>query len=131
MATFMKQYSKTSMQRIAHPRSTQLFIGPLLELAGSNDMFTVFSFIQYVRPNPDSVYHFYITNTKLYKPNDSLISITHQAYHLDNVCLQLLRMLEQDRFYSENYPGFASLTRREKELLRYIANGYTNEEIAD
>ncbi|MDZ7721568.1 MAG: LuxR C-terminal-related transcriptional regulator [candidate division KSB1 bacterium] len=120
-----------AMQNIIHPHSTQEIMEPLIELAASDDAGKIFSFVQFVRRDPNSPYQCFITNTKLYEPDDSLISITLQVSCLDKFSKQMMQMLEQDQFYTSHYPRFQILTRREKEILGYIADGKTNQDIAD
>mgnify|MGYP006291288169 CR=1 FL=1 len=120
-----------AMQKVIHPRTTRQVLGPLFELTVSNDTSKVLSFVQYVRRDPDSDYHFFMTNCKLYEPDDSLICITQQASCLDKYARQMLQMLDQDRFYTQNVHKFAGLTRREKQILQHIASGKTNQDIAD
>ena len=120
-----------AMQNIIHPHTTRQVLGPLSELAVSDDTSKIISFVQFVRRDPKSPYQCFITNTKLYEPDDSLISITLQVSCLDKFSKQMMQMLDQDQFYKDHYSKFQTLTRREKEILGYIAEGKTNQNIAD
>ena len=43
----------------------------------------------------------------------------------------LLKVLSENDFARENYMKFSMLTAREKEALRYIVKGHSNQEIAE
>lgn len=49
----------------------------------------------------------------------------------DDVKMKLHRVLEQNDFFTKNVEKLASLTKREKEILRLVAQGMTSDEIAN
>jgi len=120
-----------AMRQIIHPASTQHIMRPLQNLASAKDPFRIYNFVQYARRNPDSDYEGFITSSRFVEPEDALISITHSVSCLDKFVRHMFRLLDQDTFYTKNYLRFMCLTKREKEILRHIAEGKSNKEISE
>ncbi|MGB0458248.1 MAG: response regulator transcription factor [Chitinophagales bacterium] len=72
-----------------------------------------------------------ITYKGLDKEGKALIEFKVEANQLTNTLTYLEKVLSENDFARENYMKFSMLTAREKEALRYIVKGHSNQEIAD
>lgn len=93
------------------------------------------TFFQQVRKSPQHNYVWFLSATKvlirnakgtpLYSIVTSIpVDTTHQ------ITTKVQRLLEENNFLRQNHKRFNTLTRREKEILRFMALGNSSEEIA-
>jgi DNA-binding CsgD family transcriptional regulator len=107
----------------------------MLEMVKKNNLDTVYSFFQQVRPAIDQPYAWYHSSTKLLMRDSKgmpLLAITMAVpidpkHHITN---KVSRLLEENNFLRLHITEFASLTKREKEILVQLARGKTSAYIA-
>ncbi len=110
-----------------NPRIIDLF-----ERKVSDDFIT---FFQQVRKSPRHDYVWFLSATKiLYRNADDIplfsivTSIPVDTKHY--ITNKVQRLLEENSFLKKNYLLFNSLTKREKEILQFMALGNSSEDIA-
>jgi DNA-binding CsgD family transcriptional regulator len=96
----------------------------------------VISFFQQVRSSPDKDWTWYLTCTKILMRDDKgkPLLIISNAVPLDAShyieAAKAQRLLEENNFLRTNQHLFDALSKREKEILRLMAMGYSSAEIA-
>lgn len=106
-----------------------------LDFLNRNKDGEVFTFFQQVRSSPDSPWGWYLSASQIILRDDKenpLLSITiaQEIDALKSLTNKAERLLEENEFIQKNLMNFAHLTKREKEILGYVANGKTNSEIS-
>jgi len=76
-------------------------------------------------------YNPWYTVTKADTRRNELISTYIPINELYSLNSRMLRILEEEIFFKENYQRFVGLTDREKEIITLLANGLQNNEIGD
>lgn len=101
-----------------------------------DDPLKVFSFFQRVRPNENTDYKWYLSNVRLYRRPEideglKLINVAIAVDNLSHVSRKVNSICEQNEFVQKNYYKFVLLTKREKEIIKLIANGCKSSYISD
>ena len=94
----------------------------------------VYSFFQRVRPCAQQEYKWYITSTKLYTPNSNISQLMHISIAVNDTCYAAKKMTylcQQNEFIQKNLQKYDTLTCREKEIIRMIANDDSSYTISD
>lgn len=96
-----------------------------------------YSFFQQVKLRDSQSYKWFFTVCKLVQPSASansfnqLMIISTQVEGEGHMIDKVNKVLDDYDFVKQNYRKYASLTKREKEIIRFIANGCSSKEIAD
>lgn len=107
----------------------------MLEMLKKNDIHEVYSYFQQVRHSPTGNWNWYSSSTKLIlqdEDGDPLLCITfaipmNATQHLTH---KVSRVLEENNFLKKHFKEFASLTKREKEILKLLALGKSSSQIS-
>lgn len=104
----------------------------LLERNNDNEIISIF---QQVRTSPDQPFSWFITGTKIILKDGfgAPLLLMAAAIPVDRVhelALKAQRVLDENKFLKDNYHLFEQLTKRETEILKWIAKGLTNEAIS-
>ncbi len=108
-----------------------IFMPRLVSFFQLNDANAVSSGFQAIKPVGKKDFRLLLTASKIYKKENIYFSMTMPIKMLETSTNKLERVLEQDLFLRKNFERFASLTKKEKEILQLIAMGYSNQEIAN
>ena len=65
------------------------------------------------------------------KELDGLMSMSLPVHELGPNMLRIKGLIKIDEAFQKNFERFQSLSNREKEVLKFVALGLTNKEIAD
>lgn len=111
------------------------YVPKMLALVSRNDRNEAYTFFQQVRPTEDVPWQWYLSTVKVLMQGDDgapVLTITlaqniDPLHHLTN---KAVRLLEENNFLRRNQHIFASLTRKEKEVIRLIATGQSSKQIA-
>jgi len=120
--------------RFFNPVDAQDYMPRVYELLQSADPTGVVSFFQQVRTTENPEYTWYFSTTRVllrdaeYRPL-LLITTASPIDPLHHVTHKVSRLLEENNFLRQHAPLFASLTRREREVLRLLALGHTAPQI--
>ncbi|WP_160366791.1 response regulator transcription factor [Sphingobacteruim zhuxiongii] len=96
-----------------------------------------YSFFQQVRLRDSPEYKWFFTVCKLVQTSESskssnqLMIISTQVEGEGHMIDKVNKVLDDYDFVKQNYRKYASLTKREKEIITFIANGCSSKEIAD
>ena len=115
---------------------TAIFLPEILRIYHAQNTDEVFGFFQRVRRSAAHDYRWYYTCSKLVAPapgqkTHRIINIANEVNSLGKIVKRSGLVVEEKDFNKKNYPSFAALTVREKEILRYLALGNTPKEIAE
>lgn len=127
----------TAYFRLFFPQNEiEIHIKHLNTFIQQNDFDITTSFFQRVRPDIHSDYKWYLTVSRLCistkEPESSgLMHISLDVGSLPNVEIKLSSLIQENKFVSKNIRKFASLTTREREILKLIAEGKTCSAISD
>ena len=91
---------------------------------------------QQVRPSPDHDWKWYLTSHKVFMRDETgapthVIAAASPIDPLHHVTNKVNRLLEENNFLRRNQKVFASLGKREKEILKHMALGQSTAEIAE
>lgn len=100
------------------------------------DSSLLYSFFQRVRPNNNSDYKWYLSNVRLFMPNEpgGSLKLINVALSVDNISQasdKINSICEESTYAKKNYFKYLLLTKREKEILQLIASGYNSRYISD
>ncbi|MEX0646197.1 MAG: helix-turn-helix transcriptional regulator, partial [Balneolaceae bacterium] len=89
-------------------------------------------FLQYVKPIGETNYSPFITFTKTPKLRNGLvIRLPVRTGEFGTASKKMEQIVEMDQFKMKNFKRFQTLTNRELEILKLLANGYKNLHIAE
>ncbi|MEO1451021.1 MAG: helix-turn-helix transcriptional regulator, partial [Bacteroidota bacterium] len=86
---------------------------------------------QQVRQRGKEGYIWVYTTTKIYRKIQSPISISIPVPNMGLIGERLTGLLEENMFMRQRYQHFASLTKREREVLKLVAVGVKRRHIAE
>ncbi len=111
------------------------YLPKFVELLEKNDKNEVLTYFQQVRSNEEEPWIWYLSVSKILLQENNLpslsITIAQPVTELKNITNKLDRLMEEHLFLKQNLNTFSLLTEREKQVLKLLATGKTNEEIAN
>ncbi|WP_262246676.1 helix-turn-helix transcriptional regulator [Parapedobacter soli] len=133
----LRQLVPEYIKRFFNPTDVEFYFPKTVEALRSTVQPPVwFSFFQQVTTGYRSDYEWYLSASRPFIYDESgvpLLSLTF-ALQLDpdhHMAEKAERLMEENLLLKENYQRFASLTKREKELLKYIVSGEKTIEISE
>lgn len=114
---------------VVHPDDLQIPAHVLMPFIEKDDRTSEVSFFQRLKHAKDIDYKWYFTSCKI--SNNSLLCMSHAIDNLKTNQRQLQLLLEENAFLKKNFQKFNKLTKREKEVLKKLALGYTALMISD
>ncbi len=108
----------------------------VLELLVKNDEKEIISYFQQVRSSENEDYKWYLTTSKIFMKDLSgvpshIISFAHPIDPQHHLTIKVNRLLDENNFLRRNHKIFASLSKREKEILKFMALGENSDRIAN
>ncbi len=122
-------------ERFFNPQEAHEFVPKIYERLQQNDLEQVTSFFQQVRTGPAQAFEWYLTATRLLLRDAAgqpllALSAAHSIDPKHHLTPKLQRLLDENSFLRTNHNRFATLTTREREVLRALALGQSAPEIA-
>lgn len=122
--------------RFFNPEDAAHYKDKVIDLMMSGDDDLVVSFFQQARPSPDVEWKWYLTSTRVFhRTEDGQVShLISNAIPIDkehHVTAKVDRLLAENNFLRSNQHIFASLSKREKEILRLMGSGHSALEISE
>lgn len=121
--------------RFFNPEDARDYVPKILGLLERNNDDEIVTYFQQVRPSPDHEWTWYSSSTKVFMrdaDNKALLTITIalpiDARHFWNTKVE--RILQENEFLRCKKQVFDSLTRREREILKLLAQGLSSGDIA-
>ena len=90
----------------------------------------VASYFQNIKSLHSKDYIWYYSVKKKFE-GDLTLSITNPLSTLGDAYKKIEKVLEEDLFIRKNFNKYASLTKRERQIIRLIARGLSSQQIAD
>lgn len=115
-----------------HPCTLNFCIEFLPEFYAMNNPCQTMSFLQYVKMHGDSDYSAAITFTKPAKsPNETVLWLSLLTTDFGEISPKMEQIIKMDQFKLKHFKQFQQLTDREVEILKLLANGSNNPQIAE
>lgn len=115
-----------------HPDTFKYAVPKFLQFYNKGDGSATHCEFQKIRSNPHTdQYDWYITFGKISKEFECIIAITHPLECIGEYADKIAKMLDDNMLLRQQYERFATLTRMEKEVLRLLALGHRNKDIAE
>ncbi len=119
------------------PDETRWFIPGMLNYFQREDHSSLYSFFHQVRTGPKMEFSWYYAVCKflrrdndLHKPKE-LIMVVNPVSGMGVMANKVNKLLDENVFVAKNYKYFALLSKREKEIIRLLAEGKSSSDIAD
>ncbi len=127
----MDEYNR----RFLNPPEAKEYIEQIAAMLLRNNNDETISFFQQVRPNEYSPWKWYLSSVRICERDADgqpllVVNVANEVsgqYYLTN---KIERLLKENNFLRQNGAYFASLSKREKEILALAALGKTSKEIA-
>jgi DNA-binding CsgD family transcriptional regulator len=123
-------------ERYFNPEDAADYVPKVMGLLQRADPDEVVSYFQQVRYSPGEPYRWYLSVTRIFAFDEETKAATHAittAFPIDpehHLAAGVARLLEENNFLRANLGRLHSLSRREKEVLRLLATGQANKEVA-
>ena len=119
-----------------NPDEAHEYVPKLVDLMQRNDLAHVVSFFQQVRTGPARTFEWHLSTVKVLAQNAAgrpllLICFSCPIDPESHVTHKVQRLLDENNFLRGHHARFATLTSREREILRGLALGQSAPEIAD
>ncbi|MFW5831619.1 MAG: response regulator transcription factor [Prolixibacteraceae bacterium] len=119
------------VQKFFEPGTLEIFSEPLVQMVKENDDTRIISFFQKVKLNKHVNYDWLFTTSKILKGRPEFISISQVLSEVDSSTRAISRLLDDNLYLRKNMQRFGSLTKREKQVLKLVASGYSTKQIAE
>jgi len=96
-----------------------------------NDHHKVFASFQQLQRRGKEDYSWVYTTTKIYKKLNVPISLTIPIAQMGELAKQISGLLEDNLFIKKNFEKFASLSKREREIIQLLVKGTSRKDIAE
>ena len=118
-------------ERFVHKQSVAEIFPRFIDFYNRNDSGRTYADCQDLLSPFNGEYYQILTVTKVVKDLDGLMSMSLPVHELGPNMVKIKSLVRIDEFYTRNFVRFQSLTNREKEVLKRVAAGRTNRQIAD
>lgn len=116
---------------ICHSSVFESLFPNLSKFYENGDEKKVMGFFQRLRRNKEAEFQDLIGFTKISKKLNCFISIENPIGIFDKMAVKMNKLVDDNEFLRKNFRKFASLTKREIEILKLIGNGTARNDIAD
>ena len=123
-------------KRFFNPEDTPNYVPKILGMLHNNQVDEIVTYFQQVRSSENEPFRWFASASKIVlqdKACKPLLGITIalpiDAAHFFTPKIE--RLVQENTFLRENHALFASLSKREKEVLRCLAQGLNSQQIAD
>jgi LuxR family transcriptional regulator, quorum-sensing system regulator SdiA len=119
------------INKYCHPDSLKTMYPGLLKFYQENDDKKIYADFQKVWDVRKKEWVWEFTVAKINKAANAYVTLSVLVSDLNGNTTTLGRLLNDNQFMRENFLRFEQLTRREKQILRLLASGFTSSQIAE
>lgn len=123
-----KDNSVSFIAKIAHPEIFKFAITKIDDFEFKNDTSTICTTFQNIKFK--SEFNWYISNKKIIN-NEICLNVAYALKDLGILGIKVSKILDTSLLDNLAWRKFISLTKKEKEIIKLIADGYSNDSIAD
>lgn len=132
----LKTFGEDYHTHFLNPHDAREYEPKILELLTSREEDRIVTFFQQVRHGADQQWHWYLSSGRILLRSDDgtpllLIFSSVPIDPLLHVTPKVARLLEENNFIRTHYQAFTKLSEREKCILRLLAEGKSNRQIAE
>jgi DNA-binding CsgD family transcriptional regulator len=122
-------------KRFFNPDEAEEQVPTMISLLNKNNNDNFVALFQQVRSAHSNEWTWYSTTTKIFMRDDAgkpvlTISLAIPIDPKNHITNKVARLLEENNFLKKNIEKFATLTTREKQILKFMALGKTSSEIS-
>jgi DNA-binding CsgD family transcriptional regulator len=119
-----------------NPEDAAEYFPKIQEMLKKNSPHEMVSFFQQVRTSKAGEWEWYLTSMKVLLNDEDGMPLLTISFAIpidpkDHVTNKVNRLLEENNFLRSHLSKFSSLGKREKEILKLVANGRSNFEISE
>jgi DNA-binding CsgD family transcriptional regulator len=118
------------IEEIFEPGTIDYFSKPLIQMIQEDDRSRVISFFQKVKPYGSSKFEWLLTTSKFLSDGNESISISQGLSEMHGPISAISKVLDDNLYIRKNMQRFGSLTKREKQILKLVALGYSTNQVA-
>ncbi|MGX5819518.1 helix-turn-helix domain-containing protein [Chitinophaga lutea] len=131
----LREMGPEYFQRFFNPQESAEYVPRIMELVQSGDDDRFVSFFHQVRTSREADWDWYLGATQIFLRDDEgkpshTITFAMPIEPVHHITAKLNRLLDENNFLRRNKLVFASLTGREKEILKLTALGHNSAEMA-
>lgn len=120
------------LENYVHPQTRAEIFPRFIDFYNRNDSGRTYADCQdIVNPTRSKKYYQILTVTKVVKELNGLMSMSLPVHELGPNLGKIKGLVKIDEAFEKKFERFQSLSNREKEVLKWVALGLTNKEIAD
>ncbi|MCB2411178.1 helix-turn-helix transcriptional regulator [Hymenobacter lucidus] len=121
--------------RFFNPADAAEYAPKIWQLIEQNELGPVATFFQQVRANAHTPWTWYFTSMRLLLHDTQgapllLLCVASPVQPETHLAMRVQRLLDENEFLRRNAATFATLTSREREVLRHLALGHSSPQIA-
>ena len=118
-----------------NPQDADDYLPKILNIINKGDENAIVTYFQQVRPSELHDWKWYLSTSKIFMKDQEgnpthIITIASPVDPEHHINSKVNRLLEENNFLRNNHEVFSSLTKREREMLKYMALGKNSTEIA-
>jgi len=122
--------------RYFNMEDAKVYAPKILDLVARNNTEDLVTYFQQVRSSPDLPWTWHMSSTKILLRDKNgaprlVITLAMPVETEHPMATKIERLLEEHAFLQRNQKIFASLTKRETEILKLMALGYSSQELAE
>ncbi len=132
----LKALGPAYFEKYFNPEDAKIYTPIALRMLEKNDPEEVFSFFQQVRGSEDEEWGWFLSSNKVLlcdEDGNPAYSITaaHPVDDLKSFTYKIERLLEEQEVMRSNLNRFTKLSKREKEIIKYLVEGLSSVAIAE
>jgi len=122
-------------ERYFNPEESHEYVPKIVDLLERNDLSYIISFFQQVRTGPSCTFEWYLSAARVLLQSQTgqpllIICVSCPVDPKSHITAKVQRLLDENNFLRQHASTFSLVTRREREVLRYLALGHSSSEIA-
>lgn len=126
----VRKSGRAFLEKHMHPETTARIVPLLVEFIKNADDQKIISFFQLFK-TPKSDYRWYYTSLKLLSNTMYTIAITNPVADFQDFNQEIQVILNENIYLKTNLKKYENLTNREKQIIRFLTDGKTQNQVAE